>query len=808
MIAALLFAATLATADSLPRTAAPDSSAAAAVDSSHAAPRVVRRFPPIEVQAPAYDLASVQTVHGIEANVLRALPVDDVAGALALQAGVVAQGEELHVRGGRSGETATVLDGIGLNEPLRFRALAVPLLALRTADLVSGAPDARYASGLAGVVNLHTIDPGPRPTGELRWQTDGGTDTRYDRVSGLAAAPLGVLGLGVVTAMDGLFDDTTLPSQRTPSRHDVGGLSLGWRAENRMLGYVKLAPVEQPRRFDAQVLVSRQLHRPWDPEWSLDGWTFVPANPKNTPTFSPVPLPGYQPYNAADHLGITDDRSIVAQVGVSTGRDAWRATLGLGWVHTATITSIDGHYDPSRNWIRPAYGDARSTDEFHVLWGDYPLQRSSRSDVLTLRGDGELARHDLSLKAGAGVTYEEVALDEVQLFPLGWDINGDPMTPLDSLRSYRAWAPGGFAYVQGRWRSGDLILNGGLRAEYFTPGPQADRQSLPGTSRGIVSWSPRLGIAYPISVRDAFSLAYARIQQDPSRDFLYDSRTVIADRQPLGNPLLAPATLVSYQAAVKHLLDTSWSFQTAVFFRDLFGLIGPRDLAPPGGATNLTYDDVDQGHALGFEWSLLGVGREGRRIEFHYTWMEAWGNASRPEGDGFGPLRSPRIPTIIDTPLSWDRRHSIDVIGVWSAPAGWTASWSTSIGSPLPWTPETAREVPTDPNAVNSRRLGWAETTNVDLTWQPRRLLGVTIGLEARNVFDHRNERSATLDGYPNPIVNTAYDDYGAYRTETGQGGGAYYQQPSSGDPYWVPVHDPRLLDPPRTLRVSVGRRW
>jgi hypothetical protein len=66
-----------------------------------------------------------------------------------------------------------------------------------------------------------------------------------------------------------------------------------------------------------------------------------------------------------------------------------------------------------------------------------------------------------------------------------------------------------------------------------------------------------------------------------------------------------------------------------------------------------------------------------------------------------------------------------------------------------------------------------------------------------------------SVDGYPNPVIDTLYDDYGAYRTETGLGGGAYWAQPAGdGDGYWVPVHDPRLLNPPCTVRVSVGATW
>ena len=66
------------------------------------------------------------------------------------------------------------------------------------------------------------------------------------------------------------------------------------------------------------------------------------------------------------------------------------------------------------------------------------------------------------------------------------------------------------------------------------------------------------------------------------------------------------------------------------------------------------------------------------------------------------------------------------------------------------------------------------------------------------------------MDGYPNPVINTVYDDYSAYRTESGQGGGAFWVPTGigTGTGYWVPVHDPRLFNPPRTVRISVGASW
>jgi len=651
---------------------------AAPADTARPAVHVVRRFPVIEVRAPLHDLRSSQTVRLIPGATLLALPVDGLTEALALQSGVVAEGGELHVRGGRSGETTEYLDGLCLSEPLRRRAMEVPLLALKGVELVSGAPEAQYGCGLAGVLDLRTVDPGARPEAQARWTSDGGQDTHYDRVSARAGTPLRLLGLGVVSAVDLTFDDTWLPALRTRSRRRMLGAPLGWRAENRMLGYAKLAPVEQPRRFSAEVLVSRQVHRPYDPAWSLDGWTYVPSNAKAAAIYSPVEKPGYQRYRAADHLTITDERQLAALLTVATRPATRRGTLNLGWLRTRSVTSVSGAREAAGADHWPHYGDYLGGDPFHVMWGDYPLYRESGSDVVTLRAEGELAtRSGDQLRVGVGLTHEHVTLREVEWLPFGSAAEaGSVVLPLDSVRTYDVRAPGAFAYTQGRWNSGGLVLNAGLRAEYFTAGPQASRQTLPGSARGVLSISPRLGIAYPVSVRDVFSLSYMRVQQAPGRDFLYDQRVLIADRQPLGDPALEPATVISYEAAVKHLFSPDWALQASLFSRDVWGQVGARKERLPAGPLVQRYADRDDGHALGFEWSLVHARGEQRRLEAHYTWLQAWGNESRPEGDPYGPLRGERIAPLGSTPLSWDRRHSLALIGATRWRQRWSLSWS------------------------------------------------------------------------------------------------------------------------------------
>src|SRR5206468_6125463 len=93
--------------------AAPDSARAPAATDSAASRRVVRRLEEVVVRAsPLHDLLSSESVQLVTHQDLQSLPVDGLADAIALKAGVVVQGEELHVRGGRAGETPLLLHGL------------------------------------------------------------------------------------------------------------------------------------------------------------------------------------------------------------------------------------------------------------------------------------------------------------------------------------------------------------------------------------------------------------------------------------------------------------------------------------------------------------------------------------------------------------------------------------------------------------------------------------------------------------------------------------------------------------------------
>jgi hypothetical protein len=268
--------------------------------------------------------------------------------------------------------------------------------------------------------------------------------------------------------------------------------------------------------------------------------------------------------------------------------------------------------------------------------------------------------------------------------------------------------------------------------------------------------------------------------------------------------------VISYQAELKHLIGEEWAAQAAVFYRDLFGQIGAREENIPFEPISMRYENADAGHASGFELSLLGARGAGARAELHYTYLDAEGTESGEEGLRYYSVGGLRPTPIGEHALDWDRRHTITLLASFESKGGWRLGWTTIAGSGFPWTPAKLRQPPTDLSGVNTMRFGWSETSSARVQWAaPWGGRRVSFGLDVSNVFDTRHEDAATLSGYPNPVINTLYDDYGAWRTLTGHPGGAYWNDANGdGQPGWIPVNDPRLYAPPRALRLTVGTSW
>ncbi len=796
--------------------------------------QVVRTLDSVTVVGDRFsDPRSTETVQHLSSRTIRRLAVDRFVDAVGLQAGVVVTGEELHVRGGRTGELVTSISGVPLNEPRRGTPMEVPLFAVRSADLLTGGLDADHAGSLAGELDLETERPTAVPTAVARWTSDGHRSTGYDAVHARASAPLGATGLGIVLAGEARLDDLGLPVTRSRGTSKVLGMKFGWRQDNHLLGWAKLAPLAGSQRASIEVLGNRVVRQPYDPMFDFDGWvSFEPDSESRGEFYSGRPLATadrqldytYFRYRAGDHVVMTDERRLAVIATLAGGRALAPQRLALGWMRVSELTSVGLRRDPGyiSKSNGPVFGPENYAwaDPFHAYLGEFPYFRDSGSQAWFARVDAARTfarRH--RIRFGAGFQYENVRLLEID--------HAEPVIHgVDSLRTYNAFAPSAFAYAQHHWEFGGLVWNAGLRVSSFTAGPQAkgapyvlpfQKTDVPYHAPTIWSWSPRFGFSYPVSSRDIFSVSYSRIFQDPPRDLLYDNRTFIYDRHPYGNGTMIPAEVISYQLALKHILDPRWSLQCAAFYRDFSSQAGTRVTAPLPGYYVLQYESADNGNASGFELTLTREERGRGRFELSYTYMSAWGTQSNLEGLAYGLNRGYRPAPVGAHPLDWDQRHAIAASLLTEPLYGLSLSWSTRVASGLPWTPlylvpGSSTEYPpaySDQLKLNSARLPWSENTNVALRYASRYLGGLTVMLSVTNLFANQTDRLATISGYPNPYINTLYDEYGAYRTQTGLGGGAYWNDPDGdGVRQWIPVGDQRLAAPPRATRLGVELAW
>ncbi|HIC39270.1 MAG TPA: hypothetical protein EYO79_07370, partial [Candidatus Marinimicrobia bacterium] len=150
----------------------------------------------------------------INSETIESLPIRDLNEIYALQSGVVRvqsrthgipdyeeKGlEEIHVRGGRSGEIAYMMDGMYLRNPIYNvigNGTRLNLMALRQLDWQPGGFNAEYGDAMSAVSNLHTRSGGKSFQYGMRYETSGigaSLGSRYDELRGYDDISIGLGG--------------------------------------------------------------------------------------------------------------------------------------------------------------------------------------------------------------------------------------------------------------------------------------------------------------------------------------------------------------------------------------------------------------------------------------------------------------------------------------------------------------------------------------------------------------------------------------------------------------------------------------
>ncbi|HEX3074224.1 MAG TPA: TonB-dependent receptor, partial [Ignavibacteriales bacterium] len=326
------------------------------------------------------------------------------------------------------------------------------------------------------------------------------------------------------------------------------------------------------------------------------------------------------------------------------------------------------------------------------------------------------------------------------------------------------------AYVQDKIELDYLIMNVGLRFDYFEPDgkyiidpnniavlddmkpPFPD--SLFGTAKSKYQFSPRIGISYPLSDNGAIHVSYGHFFQVPAFEYLYRNpnfRIPLTGSYPsqigntIGNADLKPQQTTMYEVGLQQALTDEIGVTLTAYQKDIRNLLGveihiKNDFKKFSKLINKDYGQV-KGITLSFEKRFIN----GFGASVDYTYQVAKGNSSDPNAAFDKAQANPPIEENTQlVSLDWDRRHTLNFTLTGGIPGDFIASCVGQLGSGFPYTP-----------SIQNQRTGLENsdsrpsTFNVDLYLTKYvNMFGnqLSIFMKVYNLFDTANERDVFSD--------------------------------------------------------------
>jgi hypothetical protein len=713
---------------------------------------------------PVLDPLATSTEQKISAADLRELPVSSLEEALTLSAGSVGES----YRGGRLGEEAFILDGLGVKNQLDASqgglGLRIPPDVLSEASLVTNGFSARYGQAISGLVNVVTKEPGTDWQGRVGYETDrpfgGSWDFGLDRFVAQADGP--VIGrIGVVAAADvsGRLDADPVNAPAPTDPRDPRTAAPALLPHNSGEQWSGLGKITVP--FNDRItmrllgLHSEDQRLLYDPAYKYD-LALAPGQRTRGDLFT-----GHVQF--ASGPGTAHPLIVDARIGRFV-RDFMRGTVE-GEVDYAlgALTGRPLHFvgeDVARAQVSsPAPIAGLKTPDLSVAspWGvpAFFVGTGSRGDLGWSRF-GE-TRGQLDLTYGAGEQVDvfaggEVVRQQVRTFQraLGYLPVGDsvPETAISAFSPTSA-----AAYLEGQLRLTDLAFTVGLRYDQFDAG-----SSLAAESRGAQrKLSPRFAVSTVLQGA-TFVASYGRFTQAPDYQYLVDAAfddTTRTGRFRRGNPNIGFEDATQYEFSLRVRPTAITSLRIGAYVKRLDGLVASVPLGIDPDST--IFGNADAGTVRGVEVLLERELRGGFAARLIYTLQSAKATATDAfllnrvisidpsTGDTIRPARA-------EFPLDFDRRHTVTAIlrsrlseragpklfGV-HALGGLEAAAILRLTSGLPYSRTTAAGDSLI-GLPNDSRL--PSTQSIDLlVRRPLRLAGVRGGvyLDMRNVLNRRN---------------------------------------------------------------------
>lgn len=704
---------------------------------------------------------------------IQALPVTNLGQVIEIQAGVV----DGHFRGGRTSEVMYLVDGISVTDAYdNSQGTQVDDNSVQELQVISGTFNAEYGQAMSGIVNIVTkegaLDYHGTVSTELGDYVSEHTSTwmNIDHVSPLDIQDYNATLYGPVPLIDKLSFYGSLRYL------DDNGWQYGqrrWIVTNPNNGQTTQILREGDNSYAAM-------------NYNIENW----ANLKLTyPLTDQIKLNYSTFYSGRTYRDYSHDWKYVPDGTLRRYRDGRTNVLKMNhslnaamfYELAATNTFSEYHHrlfedaaDP--RYLHPEYQDVNPPYTLNMAGTDLArFRRWTNSNQISGNLSYQASNLHL-LKLGVDAKAHELFYEDINLVPVnvGNDSFRFSVEPI-SFPSHDLYTNNPYElalYLQDKFELPSLIVNVGLRLDYFEPDgrvpsdpkdPNVYNPLLPERAAQTLEerlgyWyedvdakyrvSPRLGIAYPMSDQGVFHFAYGHFVQRPTFERMYanpeyELESGVGLNTVMGNPDLDMEETVTYEFGFQQQIHEDISLSSSLYFRDIRSLVATDRIVETysSGTKYAQYINRSFGEVKGITLSLDKRMANNFSAFVDYTYQIAEGNASDPQS-AYNDLKgnNPREPEQQLVPLDWDRRHTFNASLTYSKPGarGFGATLLGKYGSGLPYSP-------TD----DGIRTGFEndgrrpDYYNMDLNafkafpvGRQRVLLTATI----QNVFDIRNE--------------------------------------------------------------------
>ncbi len=268
-------------------------------------------------------------------------------------------------------------------------------------------------------------------------------------------------------------------------------------------------------------------------------------------------------------------------------------------------------------------------------------------------------------------------------------------------------------------------------------------------AKAVTQFSPRIGIAFPVTDRGVIHFSYGHFFQIPPFQYLYYNPEFTVrggvKQSIIGNAELKPEQTVMYEVGLSQELMPGVAVNATGFYKDVRNLLGTEIQKTYAQEQYARYVNRDYGNVRGITVALDKRLENYYGIGIDYTFQVAEGNASDPNQVYiYNQSDPPQEPEKKVRPLDWDQTHTVNATITIGEPSQWSVGLIGRMGSGLPYTSTPFLGVPGELN--DERR---PTQYNVDLkAYRTFRWAGLraTATLWVYNLFDIRNENDVWKD--------------------------------------------------------------